>query len=766
MEGKGQNQLTGTVSHVIFQNKENGYTVLRLKTGQEEVIAVGILPQVTQGEQVILEGSWTDHPNFGRQFKAERAQRQMPSEKQGIYRYLASGVIKGIGPKLAERLVKEFGEETFSVLESQPERLAQMKGVSRKRALEIQGEFLQKAGMRVLMEFLTGAGLPVELGLKLWRSYGQGAVDLLRADPYILTDPEYGVDFQKADHMAASIGVDWDDPQRIQAGLLYTLTHNLDLGHVFLPMDKLLAAASRLLSNGAEHIPSDLLAEGLEALEFQERVVCEHIAGVDAVYRQDLYEAEQYIAWRVTEMCQQELHPPEGIPELVAQVEQEQGVQYAEQQREAVELAGRVQLMLLTGGPGTGKTTSLRGILGLFEAMGLETALAAPTGRAAKRLSELCGTEATTIHRLLGAGYDPERGQLAFSKDEEELLDAQAIIVDEVSMVDISLMAALLRAMKNECRLVLVGDPDQLPSVGPGRLFDHLIRSGIVPVVRLTEIFRQAQQSAIIRNAHLVNQGILPGLDNKNKDFFFLRRLQPERTAQTIVELCQTRLPKNMGIPADQIQVLSPTRKYATGTTQLNTMLQAALNPPTAEKRERKRGSVVFREGDRVMQVKNNYDIMWREADGLKGGMGVFNGDIGVITEIQPDAGLLTVNFDGRLVEYTGDMLVELELAYAMTVHKAQGSEYRAVILAVNSGAPMLLTRGVLYTAITRAKELFLIVGDENIVTAMVANDRQARRYSGLRARLMNGGGENPLRSKRVLDLLQEQEPETENPWA
>ena len=463
MEGKGQTQLTGTVSHVIFQNKENGYTVLRLKTSQEEVTAVGILPQVTQGEQVILEGSWTDHPNFGRQFKAERAQRQMPSEKQGIYRYLASGVIKGIGPKLAERLVKEFGEETFSVLESQPERLAQMKGISRKRAIEIQGDFLQKAGMRVLMEFLTGAGLPVELGLKLWRTYGQGAVDLLRADPYILTDPEYGVDFQKTDHMAASIGVAWDDPQRIQAGLLYTLTHNLDLGHVFLPMDKLLAAASRLLSNGAEHIPGDLLAEGLEALEFQERVVCEHVAGVDAVYRQDLYEAEQYIAWRVTEMCQRELHPPAGIPKLVARVEQEQGVCYAEQQREAVELAGRVQIMLLTGGPGTGKTTSLRGILGLFEAMGLETALAAPTGRAAKRLSELCGTEATTIHRLLGAGYDPEKGQLAFSKDEEEPLDAQAIIVDEVSMVDIPLMAALLRAMKNECRLVLVGDPDQLP---------------------------------------------------------------------------------------------------------------------------------------------------------------------------------------------------------------------------------------------------------------------------------------------------------------
>ena len=737
MEGKGQNQLTGTVSHVIFQNKENGYTVLRLKTGQEEVTAVGILPQVTQGEQVILEGSWTDHPNFGRQFKAERAQRQMPSEKQGIYRYLASGVIKGIGPKLAERLVKEFGEETFSVLESQPERLAQMKGVSRKRALEIQGEFLQKAGMRVLMEFLTGSGLPVELGLKLWRSYGQGAVDLLRADPYILTDPEYGVDFQKADHMAASIGVDWDDPQRIQAGLLYTLTHNLDLGHVFLPMDKLLAAASRLLSNGAEHIPSDLLAEGLEALEFQERVVCEHIAGVDAVYRQDLYEAEQYIAWRVTEMCQQELHPPEGIPELVAQVEQEQGVQYAEQQREAVELAGRVQLMLLTGGPGTGKTTSLRGILGLFEAMGLETALAAPTGRAAKRLSELCGTEATTIHRLLGAGYDPERGQLAFSKDEEELLDAQAIIVDEVSMVDITLMHALINALPHGARLVLVGDADQLPPVGPGNFLRDLITSHRVPTIQLTEIFRQAQQSDIVMNAHAVNAGEMPRPSGADGDFFIMKRADPASVIETVAQLCAQRLPKHYGFTPAQIQVLSPAKRHGSGTIPLNRRLQEALNPPSESKLEKRFGDTIFREGDRVMQVRNNYDIVWEKQGDDEQGTGVFNGDVGEIIRIFPQQECMVIRFDDRIATYTFDMLNELELAYAVTVHKSQGSEFDAVVLALSDGLPRkLLTRNILYTAITRAKRLLVIVGSQDVVAYMVNNNQKGRRYSALKARL------------------------------
>ena len=729
-------QVSGDVGTVIFQNRESGYTVFRLRTEEEELTAVGILPQVSPGERLTLEGRWTDHPSFGRQFKLERAQRELPTEHEAVYRYLASRVIRGIGPKMAKRLVDTFGEETFSVLESQPDRLAQVRGISRKKALEIQRDFLQKAGMRTLMEFLTSAGLPVELGLKLWREYGRDAADLLRAEPYILTEPDYGVPFQTADRLAAGLGVRPHDSQRIEAGVLYTLTHNQDLGHVFLPRGKLLGAASLLLSAYGGPVPGNLLTGALEALERRGRVKCQSIAGEEAVYRYELYDDESTIALRVREMCRREPLPPEDIDRLVRRVEREQGITYAPLQREAVALAGRTQIMLLTGGPGTGKTTSLRGILGLFEAMGLETALAAPTGRAAKRLGELCGAEAATIHRLLGAGYDPEQGKLAFSKDEEDPLDADAVIVDEVSMVDVPLMAALLRAMRNECRLVLVGDPDQLPSVGPGRVFAHLIRSGVVPTVRLTEIFRQAEASAIIRGAHMVNGGRLPPLDNRNKEFFFLRRPRGELTARTIVDLCKNRLPDNMGIPPEQIQVLSPTRKHMTGTAQLNRMLQAALNPPSPDKRERKYGSVVFREGDRVMQVRNNYDVLWTEAEGLRGGMGVFNGDIGVIREIRPEQGMLTVDFDGKVVEYTWEMLAELEPAFAMTVHKSQGSEYRAVILAASSGAPMLLTRGVLYTAITRARELLVIVGDAQVVSAMVRNDRQDQRYSGLRARL------------------------------
>ena len=730
-------QLVGDVHGVIFQNQENGYTVFRLHTGEEEVTVVGVLPAVSPGERLRLEGQWVTHPSFGRQFKLERAERELPSELESVYRYLASGIIRGIGKKMAQRLVDAFGEETFTVLESQPDRLAEMRGISRKKALEIQTDFLQKAGMRALMEFLTASGLPPELGLKLWRDYGPDALDLLRMDPYVLVEPEYGVPFARVDRLAATLGIQPRDGQRLEAGLLYTLSHNQELGHVFLPRAKLLGAASRLLSMGAGNIPGNLLMEALDALDFQGKIKCEPIAGQDAVYRYDLFDAERTIARRMQEMCRRELLPPEDIDELVSQVEREQGITYAPRQRDAVALAGRVQVMLLTGGPGTGKTTSLRGILGLFEAMGLETALAAPTGRAAKRLGELCGAEAATIHRLLGAGYDPELGMLAFSKGAEDPLEADAVIVDEVSMVDVPLMAALLDAMKNECRLVLVGDPDQLPSVGPGRVFDHLIRSGVVPTVRLTEIFRQAEASAIIRSAHAVNRGELPPLDNRNSEFFFLRRMQGDRAAETIVDLCKNRLPNNMGIPPEQIQVLSPTRKHITGTRQLNAMLQAALNPPSPEKEEREYGSIVFREGDRVMQVKNNYDILWKEEDGLRGGMGVFNGDIGVIREIRQEQGMLTVNFDGKLVEYTWEMLAELEPAFAMTVHKSQGSEYRAVILAVSSGAPMLLTRGVLYTAITRAKELLILVGDPHVITTMVRNDRQDQRYSGLRARLV-----------------------------
>ncbi|MCC8099361.1 MAG: ATP-dependent RecD-like DNA helicase [Clostridiales bacterium] len=738
MEKTELEQLEGTVSAVVFQNQENGYSVLRLKAGRgEAVTVVGVLPGVCTGMHLLLEGSWQSHPSYGRQFRAERGEQQLPTETDAILAYLSAGVIKGIGPKLAQTLTSTFGARTFEVLESQPEKLAEIKGLSLKKARAIQSEFLQKAGMRTLLEFLSQHSLPAGLALPLWHDYGPKAIEMVQGDPYLLVDPEWGVRFADADRLAAQLGIRADDPQRVEAGILYTLTHNLDVGHVFLPRDKLLPVAARLLRS-SEGTPSlETMEEALEALQLRGEIVIDEIAGLTAVYRADLYEDECYIALRLKEMLGRELLPPANIEELIDQVEQRQHLTYAPQQREAVRLAARSQVMLLTGGPGTGKTTSLRGILGLFEATGVKTDLAAPTGRAAKRLSDLCGVEATTIHRLLGAGYDPASGQLAFSKDEDDPLEAEAVIVDEMSMVDIPLMASLLRALKGGCRLVLVGDPDQLPSVGPGQLFDHLIRSGKIPLVRLTEIFRQARESAIVMNAHAVDQGECPDLHNRGKDFFFLRRPDPEQAVETIVDLCVRRLPQNMGIPADQIQVLSPTRKYIAGTANLNTALQAALNPPGADKREKQYGGFTFREGDRVMQIRNNYDILWREHRGGKGGMGIFNGDIGVIESIDSRTELMTINFEGRVAEYTSDMLSELEPAYAMTVHKAQGSEYRAVILAAVNGAPKLLTRGVLYTAITRAKDLLIIVGEEGVIAKMVANDRQTRRYSGLRARLM-----------------------------
>jgi len=555
------------------------------------------------------------------------------------------------------------------------------------------------------------------------------SLEVLRANPYVLVEEELGVAFPVADGLAVSLGVQADDPQRVEAGLLFELAHNAGNGHTFLPRAKLTAATGQLL--GLEGAP---LEAGLEELTARGEVVAEAVAGQEACYLAQLYEAEVYVAQRLSEMSRRDFCPPDDIGAILNGIQREQGIVYAPLQREAVELAARRQVLLLTGGPGTGKTTSLRGILGLFDAMGLETALAAPTGRAAKRLGELCGVEAATIHRLLETGYDQSTGRLVFCKNEEDPLKADAVIVDETSMVDVPLMAALLAAVRDDCRLILVGDPDQLPSVGPGNLLDHLLRSGRIPSVELTEIFRQARQSAIVMNAHGVNRGEVPDLSNRSSDFFFLRRRDGARAVETIVELCKTRLPEHMGIPAAQIQVLSPTRKHATGTASLNRALQAALNPPEEGKAERRFGELTFREGDRVMQVKNNYDVMWREKNGLRSGMGIFNGDIGQIEQI--DRETVTVNFDDRLVEYTGDMIGELEPAYAITVHKAQGSEYRAVILAALDGAPMLLSRGVLYTAITRARELMVVVGDEAVIARMAANNRQTRRYSGLRARL------------------------------
>jgi len=727
------NLVEGTVSTIIYQNEENGYTILKLDVKDEEVTVVGAMPGVSPGEYLTVRGRWVRHAVYGSQFKAEVVERRMPEGLKEVYHYLASGAVKGVGKATARQLIEEFGEEAITVIEEAPEKLTKIKGISPKRAQKISGVFRQQMGMRRLMEFLSHYQLPLELAMPLRRVYGDVALEAVKSNPYLLVNEEFQVEFTQADGLALSLGVGHEDPQRLEAGLLFELAHNnLHNGHTFLPRRKLIEATGVLLD-----APADLLEESLEALGRRGEVEFDQVAGQEAVYLPVLYDAELFIAQRMGEMSASELLPPPDLDKLLKRIQREQRITYAPQQRQAVKLAAQRQVMLLTGGPGTGKTTCLRGVLALFEAMGLETALAAPTGRAAKRLGELCDTEASTIHRLLETGFDPGSGRLVFSHNASDPLKADAVIVDETSMVDVPLMAALLDALEGDCRLVLVGDPDQLPSVGPGNLFSDLIRSQVVPTVRLTEIFRQAAQSAIVRNAHMVNHGELPDLRRNDNDFFFLRRRDSQAALDTIVDLCRRRLPERMGIPADQIQVLSPTRRRGTGTKALNQVLQSALNPPLEGKGERRFGDWVFRAGDRVMQVHNNYDILWREDGGVNSGMGMFNGDIGVIRSIDKET--ITVDFDGKIVEYSPDMLGELEPAFAVTVHKAQGSEYRAVILAALDGAPMLMTRGVLYTAITRARTLFIVVGDDYTVAQMVQNDRQTRRYSGLRARLAEG---------------------------
>lgn len=722
--------LEGTVSAVIFQNEENGYTILKLDVRGEEVTVVGPMAGVAPGEYLSVRGRWTRHPTYGPQMKAEVVERRLPQGLKEIFHYLSSGAVKGVGKATARNIVEEFGEDALTVIEQEPEKLTRIKGITRKRAMQIGEVFRQQMGARRLLEFLREHRLPMELAALLRRAYGDVALEVVRANPYLLAGQEFEVEFSQADTLALSLGVGAEDPLRLEAGLLFELSHNnYNNGHTFLPRRKLLEATGVLLE-----VSGQLLEDCLDALVRRGEVQCEPVAGQEAVYLPALYEAEHYIAQRILEMSRAELLPPDGLDKLIERIEQEQRISYAPQQRQAVELAAGRQVMLLTGGPGTGKTTCLRGVLALFERMGLSTALAAPTGRAAKRLGELCATDASTIHRLLETGFDPSSGKLVFTKNSYDPLKADAVIVDETSMVDVPLMAALLDALRDDCRLVLVGDPDQLPSVGPGNLFADLIRSGALPTVRLTEIFRQAAQSAIVRNAHLINQGQVPDLRRNEGDFFCLARRTPEEVLDTIVDLCRRRLPERMGIPAGQIQVLSPTRRRGTGTRALNQVLQDALNPPLEGKGERRFGDWVFRAGDRVMQVRNNYDILWREEGGTDSGMGMFNGDIGLIRSIERE--IITVDFDGKIVEYSPDMLGELEPAFAVTVHKAQGSEYRAVILAALEGASFLMTRGVLYTAVTRARELFIVVGDPAAVAGMVHNNRQTRRYSGLRARL------------------------------
>ncbi len=729
--------LQGAISAVVYQNAENGYSVLRLHIGgNQHVTVVGTIPLPVVGEQLMVTGRWTSHSSYGRQFEAEFLERLMPQSAMEILSYLSSRVIKGIGPRMAARIVEHFGDETLQIMEREPLRLSEVAGISRDRARAIGEEFRLQVGMRQLMEFFALHHLPAELAVRTYKLYGDSTIELLYDDPYLLMDEGLEAPFAAVDRFAIELGVAGDDPRRIEAGLLFELNYNLSAGHSFLPEEKLLLATAQLLT-----VELDAVRQAVERLLEVDKLVRETLAGISVVYLPRLYEAETYCAQSLKDFASHSFPAPKGLEKMIRQAAKESGIAYSAEQEQAIRESATSGLLLITGGPGTGKTTILNGILSLLGQMQLKCLLAAPTGRAAKRLTEVTGEEASTIHRLLEAGIDQNTGKMFFARDEDNPLKADAVIVDEMSMVDVELMCALLQAVPQGKRLILVGDADQLPPVGPGFPFSDMLRSGELPTMRLTEIFRQAQESLIVMNAHRVNRGELPELKTVTSDFFFMRRRSEEEVGSLIRDLCTTRLPKNMGIPADQIQVLSPTRKGGVGTVSLNKLLQEALNPSGPEKKEKQFGDYIFREGDRVMQIRNNYDIMWKKVDGSAIGTGIFNGDVGTIREIDTAAETLTIVFDDRETDYDFTQLNELEPAYAMTVHKSQGSEYRCVILTTWNGSPYLLSRSILYTAITRARELLIIVGKEETVAVMTQNAKKNRRYTGLKLRLQGKVG-------------------------
>lgn len=725
-------EINGIISSVIYLNDENGYAVVRMETDSGEMVtAVGCLPYIAPGEMISAEGSWVTHAQHGRQFKIEQSNRLLPTSADGIYEYLAGSTVKGIGPATAALIVDRFKEKSLDILEMHPEKLAEIKGISLTKAKDLSASFKKQAGVRRLTEFLCAYGIKPLVALKLYRAYGSAALETVHENPYIISASHIGASFAEADNLALELGIEGDSINRISAAVLFELQHNSGNGHCFIPRDKLIAATSQLIS-----VPADLVSDAIDSLSENGGLVCDTVANLDVCYLAELYEAETYTAERLKSMAGLKTKSSANIERLISKLENLYDISYAPLQKQSIELALNNRILVITGGPGTGKTTILKGILSLYDELELETLLAAPTGRAAKRMSELTGREASTIHRLLGAKMAEDGQSVIFSKHEGDPLNCDALVLDECSMVDITLMSSLLKALKPGCRLVLVGDADQLPSVGPGNVFSDIIRSQTVPTVRLTEIFRQKGDSRIVRNAHMINRGEHPDFEANTGDFFRLRRLKGGTAVETIVELCARRLPENMKIPSASIQVLSPTRKGETGTANLNKRLQAALNPPSESKKEKLFGEAVFRVGDRVIQIKNNYDTIWKTKGGVSGA-GVYNGDIGTIAQIDPITETLTVDFEDKLATYSFEMLNELEHAWALTVHKSQGSEYRAVVLALSGDVQMLLTRGVLYTAVTRAKELLIMVGDDNIAHRMIDNNKQSRRYSALRLRLI-----------------------------
>jgi len=718
-----------TIEDITFRNESNGWTVMRVRIDKDKVSAVGIMPFAGVGERVRLTGEWVEHPDYGKQLKVSGCESIKPSTKSGIEKYLASGLIKGIGPATAKLIVQHFGVQTLDILESEPERLKEISGIGPKRAASIAESYQEQMEMRSTLMFLQNYDISPTLALKIYRRFGEHTQSVMKNNPYRLVDEVRGIGFKTADRLASAIGIAHDSPFRLESGIKYVLNESAaSAGHVYLPMELLQDYACRLLDAEKE-----LIDTTIRKLILERAIIAISTDQGTAVYLPAMYAAESDVARRMIELIaasDQEDYPKAQL--RISRYETEEGVQLCKEQREAVMAAVNGGLTIITGGPGTGKTTSIRCMISLMSRIG-EVVLTAPTGRAAKRMSEATGCPAKTIHRLLE--FSGEDGY--FQKDEDDPIDAEMVIVDEMSMVDIFLMQNLLKAIRPGTRLVMVGDADQLPSVGAGNVLKDLIDSGVLPVVRLTEIFRQAGESMIIQNAHRINHGQPPVVNTKGTDFFIERRDTVQAVCASMVQLAVKRLPEYMHInPLRDIQVLSPTKKGDVGVWNLNRILQEALNPRTANVKERMRGDTLFRLGDKVMQTRNNYQMEWRR--GIEAGLGVFNGDMGFITDIDSEDHIVTVTFeDERIAEYDDTVLDDLELAYCISVHKSQGSEFPVVIIPVWHMPPMLMTRNLLYTAITRAKKMVVLVGREDCARRMVENNRIAMRFSALGRRLI-----------------------------
>lgn len=733
MAGAPYESYTGEIAEIIYQNEDNGYTIAEFETDEITFTAVGYMPSVSTGEQLKISGKWINHQTYGEQFKIEAYEKTAPKGEGAILRYLSSGIIAGVREATAKKIVERFGENSLDIIENHPLKLAEIKGISAQKAVLISQSYIEKMGASTLVMFLQQYSVSINLAAKIYKKIGTGAVEFIKKNPYILCDEIDGIGFKTADSIALSMGFSKDNASRIKSGTLYALKTNTLFGHTYLPRSVLVSEASRLL--GADSAEVEF---AVESLIFQNSVISEKVENEERIYYFSHYYAEKYTAEKIKELSSVSFDEDENrILNEIEQIEKYQKISLAENQKSAVINALKCGVSIITGGPGTGKTTIINTVIELLKMRGLKVVLTAPTGRAAKRMSQICNMDAKTIHRLLGAGYADGDDNLTFSIDEENPLVQDVIIVDEMSMVDILLMQSLLRAVKKGKRLIMAGDINQLPSVGPGNVLKDIIKSKIVKTTYLTEIFRQAKKSMIVVNAHKIINGNMPISNGKNTDFFFAQIPDAAKGAEYIVSLVTDKLPRKYDVLPFDIQVLSPYKKGIAGIINLNSVLQNKINPFDIRKNQKDFGDITFREGDKVMQNRNNYDIKWTDTETGEEGSGVFNGDVGYIQFINHSFKTVTVIMDEKCVVYDFKNLDELDLAYAITVHKSQGSEFKIVIIPMYDGPYMLINRNLLYTAVTRARSVAVLVGSESVMRKMIDNNKETRRYSGLCEKLI-----------------------------